>query len=160
MRYLQAQSGLVAVRLEQGDEIHASLVALAKELGLSSGFVVSGIGMISNPVLGFLTGHASYARQSLSGNLELLNLSGNIARYNGDHLCHLHVTLAGTDYQAIGGHLFEAVVAVTVEAMIVPFGCAGYMTRELDPDTGLPGLVFGAGWNSLGPEVAPYDEEV
>lgn len=66
---------------------------------------------------------------------ELLSLDGNISRLNGDPVVHCHAVLGNTDFAAVGGHLFEARVAVTCEVFIT---LAKYnLIRQFTPEIGL-----------------------
>lgn len=134
----RSETGLLAVRLEPGDDVHASLRQACELHGVSAAYVVSGIGMLAEVELGFLTGPGEYARKLFPGDHELLSLAGNVAPYSGELLCHLHVSLSGHDYSAFGGHLFSARAAITVEVLVLPLGGGVELTRELDQTTLLP----------------------
>jgi predicted DNA-binding protein with PD1-like motif len=133
-------SGAIAVRLAAGEEVHSTLSEICRKCGISSAFVISGIGMLANPELGFLVEPGHYDRHRFDGEYELLNLSGNIAPYQGELLPHLHVTLSGRDHRAFGGHLFTAHAAITVEVLLLQIDESSKMRREFEAETGLPGL--------------------
>jgi uncharacterized protein len=141
-----ARSGSnIAVRLEAGELVHESLLAICRSEGVGGGFVISGIGMLKDPLLGWydIPGRC-YHEQAFPGCHELLTLSGNISLKDGEPFAHLHATMSHTDYHCFGGHLFSAEVGLTCELMLAV--CDGpRMERRLEDEFGLPGLVITAG---------------
>ena len=77
--YAVRQADKLAIRLEIGEEVHASLLEACRSHGVAGGFVHSGIGMLNDPELGFFVEKGRYEKQSFPGRHELLNLSGNVS---------------------------------------------------------------------------------
>lgn len=138
--YYVESAGKVAFRLQVGEDVHLSMVQICEACGISAAFINSGIGMLKDPELGYFVSKGEYARKVFEGNFELLNLSGNISKYDGGLLGHIHVMLANEDYSVFGGHLFNAKVGLTLEGYIQSMGTL-VMRRELEAATGLPGLL-------------------
>src|SRR5688500_3010935 len=93
----------IAVRLHAGEEVHAALLEVCAQYGVSAAYVVSGIGMLKDPLLGWYDIPAQqYHEQRFPGRHELLNLSGNVSLKGGAAMCHLHVTLADEEYRCFG----------------------------------------------------------
>ena len=67
--------------------------------------------------------------------VEVLALTGSIARAGNDPKLHAHVVLGRRDGSTIGGHLVRAVVRPTLEVFMVDFGAR--LTRRKDQATGL-----------------------
>lgn len=127
--------GAFCVRLERGDEVIASLTAFATEHGIHAGSM-SGIGAVMDTELGFYELETqTYHRKTFAEDHELLSLIGNFSRVDGAPFVHAHVTLGGSDFRVVGGHLFKAVVAVTVELVVRPL--EGAVDRSLDEACGL-----------------------
>jgi predicted DNA-binding protein with PD1-like motif len=123
------------IRLETGEEIIASLTGLCKAEGIAAG-QVSGIGALSRAVLGyFVRPEGEYIYTELSGDHELLSLSGNISLLEGEPFPHLHAALSGPDFAVRGGHLSEGVIAATGELVVIPF--EGELPRRFFPESGL-----------------------
>jgi predicted DNA-binding protein with PD1-like motif len=133
-------SGVIPVRLEPGENVHAALLEACRRHGLECGFVVSGIGMLEDPELGFLQAPGDYDHRRFSGKFELLNLSGNVAINEGQAHAHLHVTLGNPDYSVFGGHLFSAMVGVTIELLVLRVPDALRLERQFEEASGVPGL--------------------
>src|SRR6056300_1712997 len=83
----------VFVRLDPGEEIHASLQGLADELGFDAAAITSGIGRTRDSTYGYMDDKHRYHRVTVEGSSELVTLQGNLARREtGEAFTHLHAT--------------------------------------------------------------------
>ena len=140
---ISIESGtLIPVRLERGEQVHEAILRACTAHNVTAGYVVSGIGMLVDPELGFLTSPGNYDHRQFTGRFELLNLSGNIALLDGAAHAHLHVTLGNPDYTVFGGHLFAATVGVTVEMLLLRVLPPVVMERRFEEESGVAGLYF------------------
>jgi len=135
MIYTQLGADKYVLRLESGDDILKSLrqFATSKRIGAS---LVEGIGSLSKVKLGhydFKT--KQYRYETFEDDLEILNLSGNIASMNRPPLPHVHVTLGRRDFSVIGGHLDEGSAANMVEIGI--WKLPGKLLKAKDEQIGL-----------------------
>ena len=135
MIYTQLGADKYVLRLESGDDILKSLrqFATSKRIGAS---LVEGIGSLSKVKLGhydFKT--KQYRYETFEDDLEILNLSGNIASMNRQPLPHVHVTLGRRDFSVIGGHLDEGSAANMVEIGI--WKLPGKLLKTKDEQIGL-----------------------
>ena len=115
MIYTQLGTDKYVLRLESGDDILKSLrqFATTKRLGAS---LLEGIGSLSKVKLGHYDFRTKqYRYETFEDDLEILNLSGNIASMDREPLPHVHVTLGRRDFSVIGGHLDEGSSANMVE---------------------------------------------
>ena len=123
------------VRLETGEEITATLISFAARHGIEAASV-EGIGSVFDAVLGYFNRDTkAYTRRSLSGDLEILSLLGNLGLKEEKPFGHLHVVLGDAQFGAYAGHLFEGKTAATCELVIRPL--KGRFRRVLDETTGL-----------------------
>ena len=108
---------------EKDDKIMKSLTSWAAQNELKGG-MVTGIGALKNVELGYYNlEEKTYQRKTFSeSDYELISFTGNISLKGGEYFSHIHVLLADASYQAFGGHLFEAEVAVTAEIFVTPLG--------------------------------------
>ncbi len=128
------------VRLDKGEPVLASLHAYVARRKILGGSIV-GLGAVEAAELGFFDPlRRTYDRTTIAEARELLSLVGTISRLDGAPFVHAHVTLAGPDHAVVGGHLFEARVAVTGEFVIDEAPIAS--SRVLDDATGLKLLRF------------------
>src|SRR2546427_13101449 len=107
MIYTQLGTDKYVMRLESGDDILQSLrqFATAKRLSAS---LLEGIGSLSKVKLGhydFKT--KQYRYETFEDDLEILNLSRNIASMHREPLPHRHATPGRRDHSATRGPLHE-----------------------------------------------------
>lgn len=124
-----------AVVMDTGDEVLACLRRFAKEQRLSAADF-TGLGAFENVVLGYFDWQKKdYDRIPIGEQVEVLNLTGNIALKDGEPKLHPHVVVGKADGTAHGGHLLEARVRPTLEVVITE--SPAHLRRESDPETGL-----------------------
>jgi len=132
---------MILVRLDKGDEVVPCLVRVLGAERVRGAVVLTGLGALDDTEFGYFDPVTkSYDRRVAKGSHELLSLSGIVAPGpDGAMLPHLHVTVAGRNHQALGGHLFSARVSVLAEfALRVVENPA--MRREKEPEFGLNAL--------------------
>jgi len=128
------------VRLNRGEEIIESLTKLCKENHIKLGRV-TGIGAANKVKIGlFNVETKEYHSTELTGDMEILNLSGNITQMDGEVYLHLHITLGDEENRAFGGHLNSAVISATCEIVIDVID--GVVDRVHDEEVGLNLLKF------------------
>ncbi len=131
----------IAVRLDVGDAVKPSLRKIITKEDLTAA-KITGVGALKDFTIGyFQTDTGEYQRSQFSASHELTNATGVISRKEGEPHIHLHVTLAGPDHQAIGGHLHEGVVAAAGEFFLTPLSYD--ITREHNSDLNLDVMTFG-----------------
>ena len=130
------------VRIDSGEEIHASLQRLANEVGFDAAAITSGIGRTRDTLYGYMNEEGVYIRRQLDSPSELVSLSGNIARkQDGSAFTHIHCCWSDDDNNVHAGHMFQCVVHVVAEIHIRVLTHA-IMTRCPLPDVELLGLQF------------------
>jgi len=139
--YSAHAEGVIAIRLEAGEDVHASLLSACQQHDVRQAYVVSGIGMLADPTLGYFVSKGQYEQREVPGRFELLSLSGNICLHDGKLMAHLHAMLAHEDLSVFGGHLFAAKVGLTLEALLNVIPPSIRMYRQLEDETGLAGLL-------------------
>jgi uncharacterized protein len=124
-----------AVVLDTGDEVTSCLLAFAKEQDLSAA-EFTGLGAFSDAVLGYFDWQKKdYDRIRIAEQVEVLNLTGNVALADGEPKLHPHVVLGKADGSAHGGHLLEGHVRPTLEVIVTESPV--HLRRRSDPETGL-----------------------
>ena len=133
MKYRE-DAGAYLLKLEIGEEVMASLVDFARQTEIA-GATIMAIGAMSDPVIGYFnTQTKEYDRRELSGDFEIVGLTGNIGWRDGEPMVHAHVVLS-SPVEVHAGHLFSGTVCVTGEFVIRPM--EQRLERRRDPDTGL-----------------------
>jgi predicted DNA-binding protein with PD1-like motif len=133
---------LTLVRLDAGDRIIESLTAhlAGPGRGITSGFI-TGIGAAAGCELGYYdVGTKSYTTRVIEESCEIVSLTANIARIEGEPLIHAHIALAGPDLNLVGGHLVEGMISVTGEFWI--HGASIPVTRKPGDFPGLKLIRF------------------
>jgi predicted DNA-binding protein with PD1-like motif len=124
-----------AVVMETGDEVLSSLLAFAREEKLAAA-EITGIGALRGAVLGYFDWQKKeYERIPVEEQVEVLSLTGNVARNESEPKLHLHIVLGKRDGTAHGGHLLEGRVRPTLEAIVNE--SPAHLQRQSDPETGL-----------------------
>ena len=130
------------VRIDSGEEIHATLQALADEVGFDAAAITSGIGRTRDTLYGYMNEDGVYIRRNLDSPSELVSLSGNIARtQDGKAFTHIHCCWSDDDNNVHAGHMFNATVHVVAEIHIRIMKDV-IMSRYPLPDVALLGLRF------------------
>jgi len=120
MKAVRDTNGTWVISLEKGDMVRESIEGLAKEHDIRAA-KISGIGAVERPILGsYDLPEKSYHRRTLPGIWELLTFAGNISLHEGVPFLHAHVTVSGHDLEVLGGHLFDARIAVVGEFFVEP----------------------------------------
>jgi len=132
----QEITGSYLLRLEKGEELVAQLTQFVSNNSIKAGWV-TGLGGAANVRLGYYNlQRKKYVFRHVKNVVELVSLTGNIARHDGQPALHLHGVVSDRNNKAHGGHIKELIVGGTVEIKIETFD--GELTRELDENIGLP----------------------
>ncbi len=125
----------VVVIFDDGEEAISELTGVAIRHGLS-GAHFTAIGAFSAATLGFFDiDRKDYVKIPVPQQVEVVSLAGNIALDKGVPKVHAHAVVAKADGTALGGHLLEAHVRPTLEAVIVE--SPKPLRRRMDEATGL-----------------------
>jgi len=97
---------------------------------------ITGIGAVNDATLRFFDpATKKYADKVFNEQMEISNLSGNIAVEEGKTFLHLHITLGRRDYTALAGHLLDAKTRGAGEFFVRPVN--GKMIKVKNNDIGL-----------------------
>ncbi|MCI0329861.1 MAG: DNA-binding protein [candidate division Zixibacteria bacterium] len=134
MRYRKVENGYF-LRLEKGEEVLSSIVQFAAKENIRSG-AFFGLGAINRFELGYYDLKTRrYEKEKFEEDMEVGNITGNIASLDGKPFVHTHVTVSGKDLKAYTGHLFSAEVALTLEIFV--FTSSDEIERKMDAAVGL-----------------------
>ena len=131
----QNMNGVIAVRLDRGEEIVASLEQICEQydIGVAK---IDGLGAVRDTTVAmFDFSKKQYHETPLPQFLELTNLCGSASRKDGEVYLHLHATLADEAGNAFGGHLKKAYIGATAEIFLTILD--GKINRKTDEASGL-----------------------
>lgn len=124
-----------ALVFDAGDEIVSGITDFAKENGLDAASITA-VGAFSDATLGYFdVEKKEYEKISVEEQVEVLSLMGDIAAKGGEPQLHAHVVVGGRDGATRGGHLLEARVRPTLEAVLVE--SPAHLRKKTDEETGL-----------------------
>lgn len=125
----------VFVRMDRGEEVLAQLKILCEKEKITLA-EVKALGALSEFTVGlFNTDTKQYESTTYRQMTEITSLWGTVTTRQGAHYAHLHLSAAGADNRAIGGHMSRAVVGGTVEMVLDVVD--GTVERAFSPEIGL-----------------------
>lgn len=133
----KADANFVVVKLEHGENLFKELGNVIIHAGISSGMIVSGIGMLKDVELGYYNGK-NYISKKFEKSMELAGLHGSIA----ENTFHIHCSIADNKHRVYGGHLSKAQVSTVCEILILKLENIK-LKRVLDKKTRLKILKIG-----------------
>lgn len=124
------------IRLDQGDDLIASLEEFAREEGVKSASF-TGLGSLQRARIGhydFQKTH-QYHFNDYNEDLEVLSAVGNITQLEGNPLIHVHLSLSRRDCSQLGGHADKGCIVNLLEIQLQVL--EGIFHRRRDPKLGL-----------------------
>lgn len=124
-----------AVIFYEGDEAFSGLLDFAEKYHVRSAHF-TGIGALSGATLAWFDPQRKmYKKIPISGQHEVIGMSGDIALYQGKPVVHTHMLVGSPDGSTQGGHVLAAQVSPTLEVMVTVDPVT--MQKRFDPDTDL-----------------------
>jgi predicted DNA-binding protein with PD1-like motif len=132
----QTVEGGWLIRFHHGDDIVQGVLDFARRHAIEGAWV-NMLGAIEEPELGYYDlATREYLRQRFAGDWEITAIVGNLARFEGEPVAHLHATIGGRDFTTRGGHLFAGRAGATCEVFVRDLGVP--LRRARDEAVGLP----------------------
>ena len=123
------------LRFESGEDVTLNLVNFVLEEEIKAAWI-SGIGSASEVELGYYyLPDKEYQKQVFTGDIEIVNLTGNVGILNRGPATHLHGAFGLSDYRVVGGHVHRLISNTTVEMYLEKMD--GVLKRRYDIGTGL-----------------------
>lgn len=135
MKILLQDNSNYIVRFDRGEEVVSGLVKFAQAGGIDAAHFTA-IGASGELVLSYYNLEAKiYEDRTLTEDLEITGITGNVASMNSEVIIHTHGTFSRNDLSVVGGHVKKLVVSATCEVHITSLH--GQLTRGYDENTGL-----------------------
>ena len=120
---------------DPGDEAVSALTQFARSEDLEAAQITA-VGAFEHATVGWFDRAAKdYRRIHVDEQCELLSLIGDIAEGQDGPILHMHVVLGFSDGTTRGGHLLEARVFPTLEAIVTE--TPAQLRKVLRPDIGI-----------------------
>lgn len=129
------------IRLTPGQDLRTALEAAVQSQNCRAAFVLSGIGSLSTAGLRFA---GADQPERLTGDMEILSLSGTVAFDGGKSSSHLHMALSTASGQVLGGHVAAGCIIRTTAEVLLALLPEWEFAREADAVTGYDELVVRA----------------
>jgi predicted DNA-binding protein with PD1-like motif len=129
------------VRLTPGQDLRLALEAAVQSQNCHAAFVLSGIGSLSTAGLRFA---GAEQPERMTGDMEILSLSGTVAFDGTKSSSHLHMALSTSTGQVLGGHVAAGCIVRTTAELLLALLPEWAFAREPDAATGFDELVVRA----------------
>jgi len=126
------------IRLPPGQDLRTALEAAVQSQNCRAAFVLSGIGSLSTAGLRFA---GAQQPERLTGDMEILSLSGTVAFDGTKSSSHLHMALSTSTGQVLGGHVAAGCIVRTTAEVLLALLPDWEFSREPDAATGFDELV-------------------
>jgi uncharacterized protein len=121
---------------DPGDEAVSALTRFARAEDLEAAQITA-VGAFEHATVGWFDRTArDYLRIHVAEQCELLSLIGDVAEGEDGPILHMHVVLGLSDGTTRGGHLLEARVFPTLEAVVTENPAR--LRKVMRPDIGIP----------------------
>lgn len=135
MKILFSHNNNYALRFDKGEEVISLLTEFARENNISfASFTL--IGASKEVTLSYYNLETkSYEDKTISEDMEILSVIGNIAIKENAPFIHAHGVFGRRDLSPIGGHIKSLTISATGEMFLTLYPKA--ISREYDEETGL-----------------------
>lgn len=107
--YKQFGNKFVVSTANRSDIVKA-LAEFCEDLEIQAGSSITGLGALDEVTLRFFDPDTKqYVDKVFKEQLEVTNVTGNIARMNGEVYLHVHIILGRADYSVLSGHLLSGI---------------------------------------------------
>lgn len=126
------------IRLTPGQDLRTALEAVVRSHNCRAAYVLSGIGSLSTAGLRFA---GAQQPERLTGEMEILSLSGTVAFDGIKSSSHLHMAISTATGQVLGGHVAAGCIVRTTAEVLLALLPEWEFAREPDAVTGYDELV-------------------
>ncbi len=139
MKVLFTDTTFSVLRFDTGEDVLGLFATYCQENSLTAGSF-SGLGAAGELILAYYHLETKqYEDHTYNEDVEIVTLTGNIARMEGKLVIHCHGVFGRPDMSTIGGHVKKLIVSATCELTLSHF--PGNLTRAYHEKTGLNLLV-------------------
>jgi len=129
------------IRLHPGEDLRQAIEAAVRRHNCRAAFVLSGIGSLSTAGIRFA---GADKPQRLTGDMEILSLSGTVAFDCSNSQSHVHMALSTVTGEVLGGHVAPGCTVRTTAEVLLALLPEWEFAREHDAVTGYDEMVVRA----------------
>jgi hypothetical protein len=135
MQYQQITKDSFVIKIKRGEKIIEALQKFCKAQKIINAFFY-GLGALDWVKLGeYNVSTKKYHELEFSKEMELTNITGNVANFPDGIIIHAHAAVSDHDMQAFGGHLADGRVSGTAEIYLTKLDSR--IGKKYDEETGL-----------------------
>ena len=135
MNFKKLNKNQYLVRFQKGEYIMEGLKSFCEQENVFLG-EIRALGAVDFiDILVYNPATKTYVSSQQSSIFEITNLYGNISKKDNEVYFHIHATFAGEDFSCVGGHLKDARISATLEAVVDVQ--EGEVTRKFNDEVGL-----------------------
>jgi len=135
MKHITSDNTAAIIRFDKDEDVCLLLKEYLEKENVTTGFF-SGIGACKKVILSYFNVETKkYEDKIFDQNLEIVSLSGNIAKKDGKPFIHCHGVFSDAEMKTYGGHVKELIVSVTCEIALTKI--QGSAIRKKDSEFGL-----------------------
>lgn len=135
MGIVTTDASIIIFRFDKNEDAIKGLVKFCVEQNIHAAHF-TGLGACGSVTLSYYDlKKKKYLDKKFEEDLEIVNLTGNVAKLKKETVIHAHGVFGDKKYQTIGGHVKELIVSATCEIHLLVL--KGKMKRGYDKKTGL-----------------------
>lgn len=135
MKLIHTQNNIHFLRFDASENVIELLQRFCQENQISSGSFHA-LGACGELILSYYNLETkTYEDTTLTEDLEIASMVGNIAMMNNEIIIHTHGVFGREDLSTVGGHIKKLIVSATCEVTLTTF--EKELTRTYDEKTGL-----------------------
>ncbi len=128
---LHLEGDVLFAVLDDSVKLSEAIKFLIKRMDSGIWVVISAVGMLKQTEIGvFSLEKGEYQKRSFNEPLEVLHISGSVNPCDELLLYHFHVILGMSNFNVVGGHLFDAYVHNTLEICFLRTGAFGKRIKD------------------------------
>lgn len=120
---------ILPFRLRPGQDLRQQIELFVKARNVRAGFILTAVGSLRNATIRLADQKDA---TTFAGKFEIVSLVGTM----GQDGVHLHISIADSTGQTIGGHLLEGCLVYTTVEIVVGEASGLTFSREQDAETG------------------------
>lgn len=109
----------IYLSIDKGEKVNSTIFKVCEDNNISFGWI-NGIGAIDDPDVGYYDIKSKkYIKKTFKGDFEIVSLIGNMTFKDGNRFIHTHILFTDENFNAYGGHLFDATISAAGEFIII-----------------------------------------